>query len=69
MKKKLYVGNLSFETTESELTELFCQTGSVETVRIVMYRETGRSEGSAFAEMQGRRRYGDYRHERDAVCF
>ena len=52
MKKKLYVGNLSFETTENELQELFGQTGSVETVRIIMDRETGRSKGFGFVEMQ-----------------
>jgi RNA recognition motif-containing protein len=52
MKKKLYVGNLSFETTESELQELFGQAGSVETVRIIMDRETGRSKGYGFVEMQ-----------------
>jgi RNA recognition motif-containing protein len=52
VKKKLYVGNLSFETTESELQELFGQAGSVETVRIVMDRETGRSKGFGFVEMQ-----------------
>jgi cold-inducible RNA-binding protein len=52
MKKKLYVGNLSFETTESELQDLFGQTGSVETVRIIMDRETGRSKGYGFVEMQ-----------------
>jgi RNA recognition motif-containing protein len=52
MKKKLYVGNLSFETTEAELKELFAQTGSVETVRIVTDRETGRSKGFGFVEMQ-----------------
>ena len=52
MKKKLYVGNLSFETTESELQELFRQAGSVETVRIITDRETGRSKGFGFVEMQ-----------------
>jgi RNA recognition motif-containing protein len=52
MKKKLYVGNLSFETTESELQELFGQAGSVETVRIITDRETGRSKGFGFVEMQ-----------------
>ena len=52
MKKKLYVGNLSFETTEGELQELFGQAGSVETVRIITDRETGRSKGFGFAEMQ-----------------
>ena len=52
MKKKLYVGNLSFETTESELQELFGQAGRVETVRIITDRETGRSKGFGFVEMQ-----------------
>jgi RNA recognition motif-containing protein len=52
MKKKLYVGNLSFETTESQLKELFAQSGSVETVRIISDRDTGRSKGFGFVEMQ-----------------
>jgi len=52
MKKKLYVGNLSFETTETELKELFGQAGSVETVRIITDRDTGRSKGFGFVEMQ-----------------
>jgi len=52
MKKKLYVGNLSFETTESDLKELFAQAGSVETVRIITDRDTGRSKGFGFVEMQ-----------------
>ena len=52
MKKKLYVGNLSFETTEADLKELFGQAGSVETVRIITDRDTGRSKGFAFVEMQ-----------------
>jgi len=52
MKKKLYVGNLSFETTEADLKELFGQAGSVETVRIITDRDTGRSKGFGFAEMQ-----------------
>ncbi len=52
MKKKLYVGNLSFETTENDLKELFGQTGSVETVRIITDRDTGRSKGFGFVEMQ-----------------
>ena len=52
MKKKLYVGNLSFETTESDLKELFGQTGTVETVRIITDRDTGRSKGFGFVEMQ-----------------
>jgi len=50
--KKLYVGNLSFDATESELKELFGQTGLVETVRIITDRDTGRSKGFGFVEMQ-----------------
>jgi len=52
VKKKLYVGNLPFETTEGELRELFGQAGSVETVRIITDRDTGRCKGFAFVEMQ-----------------
>jgi cold-inducible RNA-binding protein len=52
MQKKLYVGNLAFETTESDLKELFGQAGTVETVRIITDRDTGRSKGFAFVEMQ-----------------
>ena len=52
MKKKLYVGNLSFEATETELKEFFDQAGSVETVRIITDRGTGRSKGFGFVEMQ-----------------
>jgi cold-inducible RNA-binding protein len=51
MKKKLYVGNLSFEATEADLKELFAQTGSVDTVRIITDRDTGRSKGFGFVEM------------------
>jgi RNA recognition motif-containing protein len=52
MKKKLYVGNLSFQTTEAELKELFGQSGPVETVRIITDHDTGRSKGFAFVEME-----------------
>jgi RNA recognition motif-containing protein len=52
MRKKLYVGNLSFATTESDLKDLFGQTGSVETVRIITDRDTGRSKGFGFVEME-----------------
>ena len=50
--KKLYVGNLSFQTTETELKELFSQAGQVETVRIITDRDTGRSKGFGFIEME-----------------
>lgn len=52
MKKKLYVGNLSFETTEADLSELFAHAGPVETVRVITDHDTGRSKGFGFVEMQ-----------------
>jgi RNA recognition motif-containing protein len=48
---KLYVGNLSFNTTESELRDLFAQHGEVASAQLVMDRETGRPRGFAFVEM------------------
>jgi cold-inducible RNA-binding protein len=45
---KLYVGNLSFETTENDLRDLFSQHGSVTDVAILSDRETGRSRGFGF---------------------
>ena len=49
--KSLFVGNMSFQTTESDLTELFKPFGQVTRVRNVMDRETGRARGFAFVEM------------------
>lgn len=51
MGRKLYVGNLSFGTTEMELRELFGQFGTVAEAKVVMDRETGRPRGFAFVEM------------------
>jgi RNA recognition motif-containing protein len=51
MGKKLYVGNLSYDMSESELTDLFSQHGTVASVQIIMDRDTGRSKGFAFVEM------------------
>ena len=51
MTKKLYVGNLSFQTTESELDGLFGQVGPVESVSIITDRDTGRSKGFGFVVM------------------
>jgi RNA recognition motif-containing protein len=48
--KKLYVGNLSFETTEAELRALFEQEGEVTSVALITDRDTGRSRGFAFVE-------------------
>lgn len=49
--KRLFVGNISFHTTESELRSLFEETGEVGSVQIATDRETGRSRGFAFVEM------------------
>jgi len=49
--KSLFVGNLSFQTTESELNELFKPFGQVTRVTLVKDRETGRARGFAFVEM------------------
>src|SRR5246127_779896 len=48
---KLYVGNLSFETTENDLQDLFEQHGQVNEVRLMMDRMTGKSRGFAFVTM------------------
>jgi len=50
LSKKLYVGNLSFNTSEGELRELFEQYGTTESVAVIMDRETGRSRGFGFVE-------------------
>ena len=51
MGNRLYVANLSYQTSESELEEVFQQCGSVSSVQIVMDRDTNRSRGYAFVEM------------------
>src|SRR5450759_4838788 len=48
---KLYVGNLSFETTENDLQDLFAQHGKVTEVALMMDRMTGKSRGFAFVTM------------------
>ena len=51
MSKKIFVGNLSFQTTESALNDAFAQHGPVEAVAIITDRETGRSKGFGFVTM------------------
>ena len=51
MEPKLYVGNLSFSTTEQDLRTLFSQAGSVKSVDLIMDHQTGRSKGFAFVTM------------------
>ena len=52
MAKKLYVGNLSYDTTDSRLQELFTAYGTVVSVNVITDRNTGRSKGFAFVEME-----------------
>ena len=52
MSTKLYVGNLAFQTTSQQLQTMFAQAGTVESVSLIEDRETGRSRGFGFVEMQ-----------------
>lgn len=52
MNKKLYVGNLSYETTEAELQALFVDVGAVVSTAIIIDRASGRSKGFGFVEME-----------------
>jgi RNA recognition motif-containing protein len=52
MNKKLYVGNLSYATTEAELRQLFAEAGPVASVAIITDRDTGQSKGFGFVEME-----------------
>src|SRR5690242_12200225 len=51
MGKKLYVGNLPYSATDQVLTDTFAQCGTVESAKIIMDRDTGRSKGFGFVEM------------------
>jgi RNA recognition motif-containing protein len=51
MGRKLYVGNLPFETSETDLQALFAQVGPVDSVRVMRDMATGRARGFAFVEM------------------
>ena len=51
MAKKIYVGNLSFQTTETDLSDMFGEIGQVESVQIITDRDTGRSKGFGFVQM------------------
>jgi RNA recognition motif-containing protein len=52
METKLYVGNLPYSATEEELQSMFAGAGTVKTVTVVRDRDTGRSRGFAFVEME-----------------
>ena len=51
MSKKIYVGNLAFQTSENDLNDLFAPFGEVESVKIITDRDTGRSKVFGFVEM------------------
>lgn len=51
MGKRLYVGNLSYETSSSDLQSLFSQFGTVTSAQVIEDRDSGRSKGFAFVEM------------------
>src|SRR5262249_2577758 len=52
MGKKLYVGNLTYGVTDSDLMKMFAAHGTVESAQVIMDRETGRSKGFGFVEMK-----------------
>ena len=51
MGKKLYVGNLAYGVTDSDLEQLFAAHGTVQSAQVIMDRDTGRSKGFGFVEM------------------
>ena len=51
MGRKLYVGNLSYDVTDSQLEQMCAQFGTVESAQVIMDRDTGRSKGFGFVEM------------------
>jgi len=51
LAKKLYVGGLSFDTSDNSLASLFAQAGTVDSARVIIDRDSGRSKGFGFVEM------------------
>jgi RNA recognition motif-containing protein len=51
MSKKLYVGNLPYSTNDQSLSDVFSEFGSVQSAKVIMDRDSGRSKGFAFVEM------------------
>ena len=55
MEYKLYVGNLSYTTSETDLQTLFAEAGAVKSVALIKDRDSGRSKGFAFVEMENQK--------------
>jgi len=51
MGKKVYVGNMSYDVSQADLEQMFGEHGTVESVQVIMDRDTGKSKGFAFVEM------------------
>jgi len=51
MGKKVYVGNMSYDTSQADLEQMFGEHGTVESAQVIMDRDTGRSKGFGFIEM------------------
>lgn len=52
MSKKIYVGNLAYSVNDAEINEMFAEFGNVNSASVIMDRDTGRSKGFGFVEMQ-----------------
>ena len=52
MSKKLYAGNLSYDVTDANLEEMFAEFGTVRSAQVIQDRDTGRSKGFGFVEME-----------------
>ncbi len=52
MSKKLYVGNLVYEVTDEQLREFFAQTGPVTSANVLRFKDSGKSKGFGFVEME-----------------
>ncbi len=65
----IYVGNMSYQTTEDDLGNLFAEFGEVSNVKIVKDRESGRSKGFGFVEMNSRSEANSAMQELDGCTF
>ena len=69
MSINIYIGNLSYQASEEDLRELFGEFGQIENVKIITDRETGRSKGFGFIEMQNDAEAEESIEELNGVMF